>query len=567
MLSCLSTISVKEIYTKDNFNSILFPVSSQAVTPPLILPDRPTVVHLTDSHRIASLILQAAAPPPHRSTSLFQIHEGYYYDYDYCNLFFNSHWVSTNNTNTFVHAVLSLHNLSQGNLHTTAVKHCNVKSNKLPPTFVEIISSLMLSFFLLLSRQRLYFEQRKRQGKKTGYEGHADETSMAGRHQKECQSLDILSLLNLSTFSAVGKCYPSTWASFYLLLLSDLFDEGSSNDLIFNRSSIISNMILGDQTAYLPKSKLAPEKLEKVLKEASRLYAASWVRDIGPDLRPNDYNKDDGTEGKSNGDKSRSTETEPSTLEDIDLAMVFWHFPALGGLDYRVVIGGVSLFGGVVPIVEKLHISPTSSVYSIECVFRLLRILLIDSSMKMSFNRYIRDGDLIIVYERHDTMKAVKVNRGGFIYLLAPAPELWTLVLSHRTQMLYIADISFVIMYLEVIPGCLVLESGTGSGSLTTSFARAVAPTGHVYTFDFHEQRAASARVRDFPISFLGWLTLRISGPTATLASRSFSLKHSNKCNVRVELLDLTLQINGGLLQVKRGGQCKFSNRRGLAIC
>ncbi|XP_040959900.1 tRNA (adenine(58)-N(1))-methyltransferase catalytic subunit TRMT61A-like [Gossypium hirsutum] len=49
-------------------------------------------------------------------------------------------------------------------------------------------------------------------------------------------------------------------------------------------------------------------------------------------------------------------------------------------------------------------------------------------------------------------------------------------------------------MYLEVVPGCLVLESGTGSGSLTTSFARAVAPTGYVYTFDFHEQRAASAR-------------------------------------------------------------------------
>ncbi|TYH85831.1 uncharacterized protein [Gossypium hirsutum] len=54
----------------------------------------------------------------------------------------------------------------------------------------------------------------------------------------------------------------------------------------------------------------------QVLKEASRLYAESWVRDIGPDLRPNNYEKDDGTEGKSNGDK-RSTGTEPSTLEDI----------------------------------------------------------------------------------------------------------------------------------------------------------------------------------------------------------------------------------------------------------
>lgn len=156
-------------------------------------------------------------------------------------------------------------------------------------------------------------------------------------------------------------------------------------------------------------------------------------------------------------------------------------------------------------------------------LFKNPMMMCVDSAKKISFNRCISGGDLVIVYERHDNMKAVKVcedailqnrfgvfkhsdwigkpfgskvfsNKGGFIYLLAPTPELWTLVLSHRTQILYIADISFVIMYLELVPGCLVLESGTGSGSLTTSLARAVAPTGHVYTFDFHEQRAASAR-------------------------------------------------------------------------
>jgi tRNA (adenine57-N1/adenine58-N1)-methyltransferase len=79
------------------------------------------------------------------------------------------------------------------------------------------------------------------------------------------------------------------------------------------------------------------------------------------------------------------------------------------------------------------------------------------------------------------------------VQLLAPTPELWTLVLRHRTQILYIVDIAMVVTYLDLRPGCLVLESGTGSASLTHSLARAVAPTGRVRSFEFHELRAKEA--------------------------------------------------------------------------
>ncbi|KAJ8478836.1 hypothetical protein OPV22_022563 [Ensete ventricosum] len=57
-----------------------------------------------------------------------------------------------------------------------------------------------------------------------------------------------------------------------------------------------------------------------VLKEASRLYAASWVRDIGPDLRRNDYKKVTNDDGGLCQDKTTSERREPSTLEDLAVA-------------------------------------------------------------------------------------------------------------------------------------------------------------------------------------------------------------------------------------------------------
>ena len=52
-----------------------------------------------------------------------------------------------------------------------------------------------------------------------------------------------------------------------------------------------------------------------MLNEASRLYAASWVRDIVPELRPNDYKKQgDAAEPKK---QAKETEKEPSVLEDL----------------------------------------------------------------------------------------------------------------------------------------------------------------------------------------------------------------------------------------------------------
>ncbi|UKK01553.2 guanidinoacetate N-methyltransferase [Theileria orientalis] len=72
---------------------------------------------------------------------------------------------------------------------------------------------------------------------------------------------------------------------------------------------------------------------------------------------------------------------------------------------------------------------------------------------------------------------------------LRPTPELITKSITHRTQILYRADISLVVLLLDLIPGKRVLECGTGSGSLSYALASAVAPNGHVFTFDCHSVR------------------------------------------------------------------------------
>ena len=55
-------------------------------------------------------------------------------------------------------------------------------------------------------------------------------------------------------------------------------------------------------------------------------------------------------------------------------------------------------------------------------------------------------------------------------------------------------DSSVVISGLDIFPGCRVVESGTGSGCMTSSLARAIYPSGHVYTYEYNHIRAQVAQ-------------------------------------------------------------------------
>ena len=138
--------------------------------------------------------------------------------------------------------------------------------------------------------------------------------------------------------------------------------------------------------------------------------------------------------------------------------------------------------------------------------------------------RLMKHGDLVILYERHDALAHVFLNYGstlhnrfgcfhhvdfmgkpfgskiksrtsnGWIYALEPTPELWSSAFNTRTQIVNSMDACVITLNLDVFPGCVVVESGTGSGCMTLSLVRAVAPTGHVHTFEYNPTRAETAR-------------------------------------------------------------------------
>lgn len=86
-------------------------------------------------------------------------------------------------------------------------------------------------------------------------------------------------------------------------------------------------------------------------------------------------------------------------------------------------------------------------------------------------------------------------GNAGWIYPLRASPELLTSgALAHRTQLVHSSDVSYITMAMEIRAGSVVVESGTGSGSLTNALARITGEQGKVFSFEFHEERAQQAR-------------------------------------------------------------------------
>ena len=177
---------------------------------------------------------------------------------------------------------------------------------------------------------------------------------------------------------------------------------------------------------------------------------------------------------------------------------------AKGGVAEQPARDGKSHFGNV-EIVKKAEIDEN-------CLFKYKK------------DNTIREGDLVIFWDDKDNYWPAKMKKGesymtykgkfyyddiidkadfgtkvffkrgqGFINVIRPTSHLYTVSLPRRTQILYSPDVSMVIGRLGLKPGSVVVESGTGTGSLSVSLIRTVYPKGHLFTYEFNKQRQLKA--------------------------------------------------------------------------
>jgi len=81
----------------------------------------------------------------------------------------------------------------------------------------------------------------------------------------------------------------------------------------------------------------------------------------------------------------------------------------------------------------------------------------------------------------------------GFCYLLKPTMEDLMMKASRESGIIYPKDAALLMMKAGIHSGSRVMEIGTGSGSLTMALAQAVAPNGHVFTYDRREDLPKNA--------------------------------------------------------------------------
>jgi tRNA (adenine57-N1/adenine58-N1)-methyltransferase len=92
----------------------------------------------------------------------------------------------------------------------------------------------------------------------------------------------------------------------------------------------------------------------------------------------------------------------------------------------------------------------------------------------------------------------VQSSLGTEFIALKPSLSDYMMKSSRKTQITYPKDAALIVMFSGIGAGSHVVESGTGTGALTTALAHYVKPEGKVYSYEIREefQKAAEKNLR-----------------------------------------------------------------------
>ncbi|MFA0747836.1 MAG: hypothetical protein EORIYHIE_001705 [Candidatus Fervidibacter sp.] len=89
----------------------------------------------------------------------------------------------------------------------------------------------------------------------------------------------------------------------------------------------------------------------------------------------------------------------------------------------------------------------------------------------------------------------VESHLGQKLLAFRPTPSDWVLhAVKRQTQVTYPKEMGYILVRAGVVPGSVVVESGSGSGASTLMFAFAVGDNGHVFSYERRPEFSELAR-------------------------------------------------------------------------
>ena len=129
------------------------------------------------------------------------------------------------------------------------------------------------------------------------------------------------------------------------------------------------------------------------------------------------------------------------------------------------------------------------------------RVLLVDNRRRRHLVVLVEGGQFhthagIISHDDiigHPDGSTVRTTRGARLTALRPTLAEYILEMPRGAQVIYPKDIGPILMLADIFPGARILESGVGSGALTSALLRAIGPTGSVTGYEIRDDFAKRA--------------------------------------------------------------------------